>query len=89
MKHQDSGSTHLNRRQLLLSGGALFGGLALAGGLTGCGGAAQAAADDIRFWHLLSGGDGIKMMAMIDKVDRKSTRQNSSHRSISRMPSSA
>lgn len=35
-------------------------------GLTGCGGAAQASqAREIGFWHLLSGGDGIKMQAMI------------------------
>jgi multiple sugar transport system substrate-binding protein len=69
VKLQDSGSTNLNRRQLLLGGGALFGGLALGAGLTGCGGQAQAAANDIRFWHLLSGGDGIKMQAMIDRAN--------------------
>ena len=39
-------------------------------GLTGCGGTASAAAvRDIAFWHLLSGGDGIKMQAMISAAN--------------------
>jgi multiple sugar transport system substrate-binding protein len=59
----------MSRRQLLLGGGAALGGLALGGSLAGCGGAAQASVNDIRFWHLLSGGDGIKMQGMIDTVN--------------------
>ncbi|AFR27583.1 extracellular solute-binding protein [Arthrobacter sp. Rue61a] len=60
----------LSRRQLL-TGSALLGGGLLATGLTGCGGAAQAAAvQDIGFWHLLSGGDGIKMQAMINSANQ-------------------
>ncbi|BCW57366.1 MULTISPECIES: extracellular solute-binding protein [Micrococcaceae] len=60
----------LSRRQLL-TGSALLGGGLLATGLTGCGGAAQAAAvQDIAFWHLLSGGDGIKMQAMINAANQ-------------------
>lgn len=60
----------LSRRQLL-TGSALLGGGLLATGLTGCGGAAQAAAvQDIGFWHLLSGGDGIKMQAMINAANQ-------------------
>ncbi|UKA50586.1 extracellular solute-binding protein [Arthrobacter sp. FW305-123] len=60
----------LSRRQLM-TGSALLGGGLLAAGLTGCGGAAQAAAvQDIGFWHLLSGGDGIKMQAMIEAANQ-------------------
>ncbi|MBT2584851.1 extracellular solute-binding protein [Arthrobacter sp. ISL-95] len=60
----------LSRRQLM-TGSALLGGGLLAAGLTGCGGAAQAAAvQDIGFWHLLSGGDGIKMQAMINAANQ-------------------
>nr|WP_306422923.1 extracellular solute-binding protein [Paenarthrobacter aurescens] len=43
----------------------------MATGLTGCGGAAQASTvQDIAFWHLLSGGDGIKMQAMINSANQ-------------------
>lgn len=60
----------LSRRQLL-TGSALLGGGILATGLTGCGGAAQAnTVQDIDFWHLLSGGDGIKMQAMINSANQ-------------------
>ncbi|WP_310202853.1 extracellular solute-binding protein [Paenarthrobacter nitroguajacolicus] len=60
----------LSRRQLM-TGSALLGGGLLATSLTGCGGAAQAAAvQDIGFWHLLSGGDGIKMQAMINAANQ-------------------
>jgi len=59
----------VSRRQLLLGGGVLAGSLALGASLTGCGGAAQAAGNDLRFWHLLSGGDGIKMQSMIDRAN--------------------
>ncbi|MFK0002936.1 extracellular solute-binding protein [Paenarthrobacter sp. NPDC090522] len=60
----------LSRRQLI-AGSAALGGLALAGSLTGCGGAAQATTvQDIDFWHLLSGGDGIKMQAMINSANQ-------------------
>jgi multiple sugar transport system substrate-binding protein len=73
VKQVDTGPRHLSRRQLLLGGGALVGSLSLGASLTGCGGSAQAAGNDIRFWHLLSGGDGIKMMAMIDKANADHT----------------
>ena len=59
----------LSRRQLL-SGTAAMGSVIAAAGLAGCGGnASAAAARDIQFWHLLSGGDGIKMQAMINKAN--------------------
>ena len=60
----------LSRRQLL-TGTAALGSLLAAGALTGCGGNAEAStARDIGFWHLLSGGDGIKMQAMIDAANQ-------------------
>lgn len=53
------------RRQLLAGGAALLGTAALAG----CSGSAAAAGrTDLQFWHLLSGGDGIKMAGLIDTV---------------------
>ena len=60
----------LSRRQLM-TGTAALGSLLAAGALTGCGGNAEAStARDIGFWHLLSGGDGIKMQAMIDAANQ-------------------
>ena len=60
----------LSRRQLL-TGTAALGSVLAAGALTGCGGNAQAAGvRDIGFWHLLSGGDGIKMQAMISAANQ-------------------
>ncbi|MCF3139482.1 extracellular solute-binding protein [Paenarthrobacter sp. AR 02] len=71
MKHFESlTGKQLSRRQLL-AGSALVGGGLMAATLTGCGGAAQAApVQDIDFWHLLSGGDGIKMQAMINAANQ-------------------
>ncbi|AUZ36005.1 carbohydrate-binding protein [Arthrobacter sp. PGP41] len=60
----------LSRRQLL-TGTAALGSVLAAGALTGCGGNAQASGvRDIGFWHLLSGGDGIKMQAMINGANQ-------------------
>lgn len=59
----------VNRRQLL-TGSAALGGLLAAAGLTGCGGSAHAAVQDIAFWHLLSGGDGVKMQAMVSQANQ-------------------
>lgn len=57
-------------RRGLLSGTAALGSVFAAAALSGCGGNASAAAPrDIQFWHLLSGGDGIKMQDMIGKVN--------------------
>ena len=54
-----------------MTGTAALGSLLAAGALTGCGGNAEAStARDIGFWHLLSGGDGIKMQAMIDAANQ-------------------
>ena len=54
----------LSRRQLLLGGTALAGVAALAG----CAGPG-AAPQTLQFWHLLSGGDGIRMSGLLDKVN--------------------
>ena len=65
---QTSGK-QVSRRQLL-AGTAALGSVFAAAGLTGCGGTASAASvRDIAFWHLLSGGDGIKMQAMISAAN--------------------
>lgn len=60
-----------SRRQFL-TGAALFGGAIATGTLAGCSGPAAANEETLRFWHLLSGGDGIKMQAMIDRVNAES-----------------
>lgn len=60
----------VSRRQFLRGGGLALSGALAAGLLSGCGGSAQAAgAAQLRFWHLLSGGDGIKMQTMIDAAN--------------------
>lgn len=67
-KPQPGTSAVLGRRQVLLGAGAMLGGAFAAGSLTACEGPA-AAAQNVRFWHLLSGGDGIKMQGMIDSAN--------------------
>lgn len=70
MKQLDSfNGKQLSRRQLLAGGSAVLGSALMASSLAGCGGAAQASVQDIKFWHLLSGGDGIKMQGLIDKAN--------------------
>lgn len=60
----------VSRRQIL-AGAAALGSVLGAGALAGCGGNAQAATvRDIGFWHLLSGGDGIKMQTMINGANQ-------------------
>jgi multiple sugar transport system substrate-binding protein len=58
----------LSRRSLLLGAGGLVG----AGALAGCGGNPLVAADDggtlVRFWNLLSGGDGVLLQELLDEV---------------------
>lgn len=70
---QQSGGPVFDRRQVLLGAGAVMGGLLTAGSLAGCEGPAASAAQTLRFWHLLSGGDGIKMQGMIDAANAKNT----------------
>lgn len=67
---RDNFMTGLDRRQLLKRGGLALAGLGAAGLLSACGGSAAASETaQLRFWHLLSGGDGIKMQAMIDSAN--------------------
>jgi multiple sugar transport system substrate-binding protein len=63
------GGKQFSRRQLLAGGSAVLGSALMATSLTGCGGAAGASVQDLKFWHLLSGGDGIKMQGLIDKAN--------------------
>lgn len=62
----------LTRRTVLTGGVAIIGGTWLATGLTGCAstGGAQGA-EQLAFWHLLTGGDGIKMAALVDQANRE------------------
>ncbi|NVM99127.1 extracellular solute-binding protein [Arthrobacter sp. SDTb3-6] len=67
---REQSSSLPSRRQLLRGGAMALSGVAAAGLLSGCGGTASAAGvEQLRFWHLLSGGDGIKMQAMIDAAN--------------------
>jgi multiple sugar transport system substrate-binding protein len=61
----------LSRRQLLLTGAGALGAAAVGVPmLGGCSpGGAPADRNRLDFWHLLSGGDGIKMAALIDSVN--------------------
>ncbi|WP_210505213.1 extracellular solute-binding protein [Naasia sp. SYSU D00057] len=59
----------VSRRQVLLGGMAVLGAAALAG----CAGPAQASGrSQLKFWHLLSGGDGVKMQGLIDEANAAS-----------------
>lgn len=55
----------LNRRSLLQGAGALGAAGSLAA-LSGCAGAAARPVDELAFWHLLSGPDGVTMGEMLD-----------------------
>lgn len=61
----------LTRRQLLRTGAGALGAAAVGVPmLTGCSpGGAPAGRRRLDFWHLLSGGDGVKMSALIDSVN--------------------
>src|SRR5699024_4092773 len=58
-------STPVGRRSVLKGAGGL-GALAGLGALSGCAGAEARASDDVAFWHLLSGPDGVTMGEMLD-----------------------
>ncbi|WP_033227660.1 extracellular solute-binding protein [Nesterenkonia sp. F] len=56
----------ITRRQLLGGVGALAG----AGALAGCSPTgAPPGADTLQFWHLLSGGDGVTMQSLLDRIN--------------------
>jgi len=63
----------VSRRGLLLGSAAALGGAFLTTSLAGCATGASTASGqavrDLSFWHLLSGGDGIKMSALIDQAN--------------------
>ena len=67
-------TTGLTRRQLLTTGVGALGAAAVGGPLlTGCSpGGGVAGRENLDFWHLLSGGDGIKMADLIDSANAAS-----------------
>jgi multiple sugar transport system substrate-binding protein len=64
----------LSRRSLLLGGAGVMSVLAV-GSLAGCAPGATtasgAAVEQLTFWHLLSGGDGIKMSDLVDQANEQ------------------
>ncbi|WP_020386105.1 extracellular solute-binding protein [Kribbella catacumbae] len=54
-----------SRRRLLAGAAALAGG----GTLLGCAPSASRSADELSYWHLMSGGDGIVMAGLVDAVN--------------------
>ncbi len=60
-----------SRRQILMGGGAALGGAFLVGGLSGCAPQVASAGGivDLKYWHLLSGGDGIRMTEMVKEAN--------------------
>ena len=60
----------LTRRQMLMGSLAAVGGVAAASALAGCAPTASASGlSQLAYWHLLSGGDGITMAGLVDKVN--------------------
>lgn len=62
-------SRQLSRRRLLGTSAGAVGALSLTGGLTGCAGAVGA--DRLDYWHLMSGGDGIRMGDMVKAINAR------------------
>ena len=65
----------LSRRGVLVGGAALLGTAFAATTLSGCATGATTASgatvEQLKFWHLLSGGDGIKMSALVDQANEQ------------------
>ncbi|MBT1634583.1 extracellular solute-binding protein [Clavibacter tessellarius] len=63
--------TAWSRRQLIMGGAAALGGAFLVGGLSGCAPQVASAGGivDLKYWHLLSGGDGIRMTEMVREAE--------------------
>lgn len=60
----------LTRRGLITASAAVAGGFWLTSNLTGCAAAGgEPGATQLSFWHLLSGGDGIKMAGLVDEAN--------------------
>lgn len=59
----------LTRRNLLVGGATIAGGAWLTAGLAGCTAAGGPQPIQLSFWHLLSGGDGIRMSGLVDRAN--------------------
>jgi len=59
----------LTRRGLITGGAAVLGGAWLTGTLAGCTSAAGSGVVPLSFWHLLTGGDGIRMSDLVDTAN--------------------
>ena len=60
----------LTRRKLITGGAAILGGAWLTGSLAGCS-QTPAGVVPLAFWHLLSGGDGIRMSELVDQANEE------------------
>ncbi|MFD3449063.1 extracellular solute-binding protein [Microbacteriaceae bacterium 4G12] len=73
MKHTnpafEKSTTGLSRRSILRGGAVLLGGALLPSTLAGCSAIAAGGVEQLKFWHLLSGGDGIKMNALVQQAN--------------------
>lgn len=58
-------------RRGLLGGGLALGAAAMSGGLAGCASGTGSVSDQLEYWHLMSGGDGIKMGNMVEAVNAR------------------
>jgi len=59
----------ISRRQVLLGGLALVGGTVLGPALTSCSPSSSATGTPVRYWHPLSGGDGITMADLVESIN--------------------
>ena len=59
----------VSRRTMLLGSAGAIGAAWLATGLTGCSAIAPGDVVPLSFWHLLSGGDGIRMSGLVDRAN--------------------
>ncbi len=62
-------SAFVSRRTVLLGGAGAIGAAWLATGLTGCSAVAPGGVVPLSFWHLLTGGDGIRMSGLVDTAN--------------------
>ncbi|WP_150308869.1 extracellular solute-binding protein [Planctomonas psychrotolerans] len=66
----------MSRRAVLGGGAALLGGAFLSTSLAGCSAVAAGDVRQLKFWHLLSGGDGIKMNALVQQANEENEQFN-------------
>ncbi|MBG6239241.1 multiple sugar transport system substrate-binding protein [Mycetocola sp. CAN_C7] len=60
---------NLSRRTILLGGAAVLGSAFLAPTLSGCAAVGAGGTRPLKFWHLLSGGDGVVMAGLVDAAN--------------------